>query len=95
MDYFEFYGLNPSFYLDEKKLKQLYYQKMRDLHPDMHVGSSNVSQNEVLTLSSYNNEAYNTLKDFHLRLNYLVDLFENKITRFLLFNELSKTINFC
>ena len=75
MNYFEFYGIEPSFYIDESALKMSYYSKMRELHPDMHMQSADEEKERILELSSYNNEAYNILKDFHSRMRYISEMY--------------------
>ena len=68
MNYFEFFGLEPKFQIDLKALKLLYYEKMKQFHPDMTVDASLSEQRETLRLSALNNEAYKVLKDYHSRL---------------------------
>lgn len=75
MNYFDFFGLEPKFQLDTKKLKLLYYEKMREFHPDMQINASLDKQEETLQLSSVNNDAFKTLKDFHSRLKYILTNF--------------------
>ena len=74
-NYFEFFGLEPKFQLDTKKLKLLYYDKMREFHPDMQIHASPEKQEETLQMSSINNDAYKTLKEFHSRLKYTLNHF--------------------
>lgn len=73
MDYFEFYGLQPSFDLDVKDLKKRFIQKSRTLHPDFFMDESPEEIEHKTLLSSTNNKAYNTLKDTYARYKYLVD----------------------
>jgi molecular chaperone HscB len=75
VDFFEFFGLKPKFQIDIKELKLLYYEKMRQFHPDMQIDASDQEKEETFNLSSINNDAYKTLKDFHLRLKYILDTF--------------------
>lgn len=78
MNYFEFYDLVPCYSIDTAALKKLYYSKMRSYHPDMHIGSDSDKQAKIMELSSFNNAAFKTLQDDHLRLKYLVDTYSNK-----------------
>jgi len=78
MTYFEFYGIEPVFFIDESGLKKAYYEKMRSSHPDMHAGASVEEQTKMLEESSFNNKAYKTLRDFHSRLKYIVETFGSK-----------------
>ncbi len=81
MSFFEFYDIKPSFYVDEAALKQAYYQKMRELHPDMHVGADESKKAEILQLSSKNNDAYKTLRDFHKRLSYIIENYGEDVSK--------------
>ncbi len=72
MDYFDFFGLEPKFQIQAKALKLLYYEKMKEFHPDMQINASAEEQELVLSKSALNNEAYKTLKDFHSRLKYIL-----------------------
>lgn len=81
MSFFEFYDIKPSFYVDEGALKQVYYQKMRELHPDMHVGADESKKAEILQLSSKNNDAYKTLRDFHKRLSYIIENYGEDLSK--------------
>lgn len=78
MNFFEYYDLEASLEIDEKILKNAYYTKMRALHPDMHMQASDADKEDLLAQSSFNNKAFNTLKDFHLRLQYILDTFSEK-----------------
>lgn len=73
-NYFSFFGFPVAFGIDEKLLKTQYYENTRRYHPD-HFGQENeAKQAEVLQLSTRNNAAYNTLKDFNRRVHYILDL---------------------
>ena len=71
-NYFSFYDLEESFFLDLADLKRRFYAKSRTLHPDFYTQESEAKQEEVLTLSAYNNTAYNTLKDDNARMEYIL-----------------------
>lgn len=73
MDYFEFYGLHPSFDLDIKELKKRYIQKSRELHPDFYMDESPEQIEQKTLLSSTNNKAYHILKDTFTRYKYIVE----------------------
>ncbi len=72
--YFSFYELEESFFLDLGELKRKFYTKSRELHPDFHTQESEAKQEEVLRVSAYNNDAYNTLKDDDKRMEYILRL---------------------
>jgi len=72
-NYFEFYEIEEKFFLDEKGLKQLYFQKSKDNHPDLFIGDDKKYE-EALELTSLNNAAYNGLKKLDSRIAYLLKL---------------------
>ena len=74
MNYFEFFNLEPSFYLDENLLRKAFLQNSKKYHPDFFTLESEEKQAEILERSTYNNEAYKTLKDFDKRLYYILEL---------------------
>jgi molecular chaperone HscB len=74
MNYFEFFNLEPSFYLDENLLRKAFLQNSKMYHPDFFTLESKEKQAEILERSTFNNEAYKTLKDFDKRLYYILDL---------------------
>ena len=78
MNFFSFYGFEVQFDINENELKKAYYEKMRSLHPDMHMQASESEKELLLQQSSYNNKAYNTLKDFNARLQYILQEFGPK-----------------
>ena len=71
-NYFSFYELEEAFFLDLGELKRKFYDKSRALHPDFHTQESESRQEEILALSAYNNDAYNTLKDENSRMEYIL-----------------------
>lgn len=77
MNYFEFYTIQPAFFIDEELLKKLFYQHSKDFHPDFHALKSEDEQQKMLELSTYNNKAYFVLKSLNTRLEYLLKL--NKV----------------
>ncbi len=72
MNYFEFYKINPSFYIDEENLKKMFYQYSKDFHPDFHALKSEEEQQKMLELSTLNNKSFFVLKSFNTRLEYLL-----------------------
>ena len=76
MNYFEFYGLPLSFYPDQDKLKTLFFENSRKYHPDFFTQVTQEEQAEALKKSSYNNEAFRTLKNDDKRLHYILTLTE-------------------
>lgn len=73
-DYFQFYEIPVSFEVDAAQLKKIYYRYSKKYHPDFHTLEDDTAQEAMLRLSSLNNEAYNTLRDFDKRMAYLLNL---------------------
>lgn len=74
MNYFEFYNLPITFMVDESSLKRTFYANSKKYHPDFFTLESEEKQAAILELSTLNNKAYHTLKDFDLRMKYILDL---------------------
>ncbi len=72
MRYFEFFDLPVSFLIDEAELKKRYYANSKKFHPDFYTLESEEKQGEILELSTLNNHAYRTLKDFDSRMQYIL-----------------------
>ncbi|MCH2022462.1 MAG: Fe-S protein assembly co-chaperone HscB [Saprospiraceae bacterium] len=74
MNYFDFYKLPITLNLDIKYLRQLFLKKSKEYHPDYHTLEPITKQQEILELSTLNNEAYKTLKDTEKRIKYVLEL---------------------
>jgi molecular chaperone HscB len=72
MNYFEFYGLEEKFFIDEDALKKKFYEFSKKYHPDFHALKSEEEQNELLELSTINNQAYKALQNFNSRLEQIL-----------------------
>ena len=73
MNYFEFFAIPVSFQVDEAQLKRTFYANSKKYHPDFYTLESAEKQEEILELSTLNNKAYKTLKDFDARLKYILE----------------------
>ncbi len=73
MNYFEFYNIPVSFKVDFAALKDTFYTNSKKYHPDFYTLENDEKQTEILELSTLNNEAYKTLKDFDKRMKYILD----------------------
>lgn len=71
-NYFDFYGLPESFFLDEAALKRQYYAKSRETHPDFHATSAPENQAAMLQQATLNTDAYRTLADPDRRMAYIL-----------------------
>lgn len=74
MTYFEFYDLPISFRVDAPALRRLFLQNSRKHHPDFHTLADDAQQDRALELSTLNNEAFKTLSDPDLRIQYVLQL---------------------
>ncbi len=74
MNYFEFFGLPVSFQVDEVALQKRFYQNSRQYHPDFHTLADNAKQEEMLELSTVNNQAWKTLSDPDRRIRYVLEI---------------------
>lgn len=76
MNYFNFYEIPVNFQVDEGTLRKIFYANSKKYHPDFYTLESEEKQAEILELSTLNNKAYQTLKDFDLRMKYILELKE-------------------
>ena len=71
-DYFAFFGLPQKLRIDEAELEQRFHQLSWKLHPDNFVKASEFERNLALERSSELNDAYRTLREPVLRVEYLL-----------------------
>ncbi|HEV2340255.1 MAG TPA: Fe-S protein assembly co-chaperone HscB [Candidatus Acidoferrales bacterium] len=71
-DYFAFFGLPQKLKIDEAGLEQRFHQLSWKLHPDNFVKASGFERNLALERSSELNDAYRTLREPVLRVEYLL-----------------------
>lgn len=74
MNYFEFYELPISFNLDPAVLRRHFLKLSKKYHPDFYTLESEAKQEEILKLSTLNNEAYKLLNDQEKRIKYVLEL---------------------
>ena len=55
MNYFEFFGIEPAFLVDEAGLRKQFLANSQAFHPDFHTLKTDAEQQEALRLSSLNN----------------------------------------
>lgn len=72
MNYFEFYELPESFIVDEKAVKNKFYQLSKKYHPDFYATEDEAKQQEILELSTLNNKAYQVLSNPAKRTEYIL-----------------------
>src|SRR5579864_6320888 len=71
-DYFAFFGLPQKLKIDEAELEQRFHQLSWKVHPDNFVKASEFERNLALERSSELNDAYRTLREPVLRVEYLL-----------------------
>ncbi|MGH9710952.1 MAG: Fe-S protein assembly co-chaperone HscB [Candidatus Acidiferrales bacterium] len=71
-DYFAFFALPQKLKIDEAELEQRFHQLSWKLHPDNFVKASEFERNLALERSSELNDAYRTLREPVLRVEYLL-----------------------
>jgi len=74
MNYFEFYNIPVSLKVDKDQLRSIFLKNSKKYHPDFYTLDSEEKQQEVLELSTLNNQIYKVLSDFDKRMKYLLDL---------------------
>ena len=72
MDYFQLFGLTPSFQIDSAQLAQTYQRLQKSVHPDRFAHASSQEQLVAVQKSSMINDAYQTLKKPLSRAEYLL-----------------------
>lgn len=72
MNYFELYGIAPSFNIDAAAVRKKFYELSRTHHPDFNGGGTATEQQEVLEKSAMINEAYKTLLNKDLLIKYIL-----------------------
>ncbi|WDF53480.1 Fe-S protein assembly co-chaperone HscB [Mucilaginibacter sp. KACC 22063] len=72
INYFEFYNIPEAFEIDQAALKKQFYDLSKKYHPDFYANEGDEKQQEILELSTINNNAYKTLSDPNKRLAYIL-----------------------
>lgn len=73
-DYFQFYELPVQFNPDQQAIKAKFYALSKQFHPDFYANESQEKQDEVLSLATLNNKAYQTLSHAKKRLKYVLEM---------------------
>jgi molecular chaperone HscB len=73
-NYFEIFGLQPSYEIDRTTLAERYRQLQREIHPDRFVAKSEREQLLAAQYAAQVNEANSTLRDPVKRAAYLLQL---------------------
>ena len=73
-NYFELFGLEPSYVIDSEQLSSRYRELQRVVHPDRYAGASEQERRLSIQGSTLINEAYSLLRDPVARGRYLLEL---------------------
>ena len=79
VDYFQRFGLPRHLTIDLQELERRFYELSRKFHPDFFQRSSDREQEISLQNSALLNNAYRTLRDPILRVEYLINLEEGAV----------------
>ena len=76
LNYFQYYNLEERLDIDKDSLRNLFYENSKKYHPDFYTLESDETQEDILSMSTINNEAYRTLIDDERRLKHLLEVKE-------------------
>lgn len=76
VNYFELYNLPVSFHPDAAAVKAKFYELSRKYHPDRYTLAAAEEQAEALQMSSFNNQAFKTLKDTDATMAYVLKMYD-------------------
>ncbi len=74
MNFFELYDLPIKFSIDSSLLRQKYFERSKEFHPDFHINETDAIKDNALSQSTINNNAYKILSNDSLRLRYILEL---------------------
>ena len=73
-NYFQLFEIEKSLFIDLNVLEDKYLELQKEFHPDKYVNASDQEKRISLQITSYINEAYNTLKNDYLKSIYLLKI---------------------
>ena len=71
-NYFQLFKIEQSVIVDSSSLEKKYFELQKEFHPDKYVNASDHEKRLSLQITSYINEAYETLKNDYLKSIYLL-----------------------
>ncbi len=74
LNYFEIFGIDAKITIDIDKLNSQYLILQSKFHPDKFVNATNLEKSMATRVSTYINDAYNTLSDLVDRVDYILQL---------------------
>lgn len=76
VNYFELYGIQPTFNPDPTVVKSKYYELSRLYHPDRVTMADEHERAEALRMAALNNDVYKTLNNADATMAYILKLHE-------------------
>ena len=74
LNYFEIFGIEAQITIDIEHLNKKYLTLQSEFHPDKFVNASNLEKSMATRISTYINDAYNTLSDLVERVDYILQI---------------------
>ena len=74
LNYFEIFGIEAQITIDIEHLNSKYLTLQSEFHPDNFVNASNLEKSMATRVSTYINDAYNTLSDLVERVDYILQI---------------------
>ena len=74
LNYFEIFGIEAQITIDIEHLNNEYLTLQSEFHPDKFVNASNLEKSMATRVSTYINDAYNTLSDLVERVDYILQI---------------------
>lgn len=74
LNYFELFGIEAQITIDIEHLNSQYLTLQSEFHPDKFVNASNLEKSMATRVSTYINDAYNTLSDLVERVDYILQI---------------------
>ena len=74
LNYFEIFGIEAQITIDIEHLNKKYLTLQSEFHPDKFVNASNLEKSMATRVSTYINDAYNTLSDLVERVDYILQI---------------------
>ena len=74
LNYFEIFGIDAQISIDIENLNSQYLILQSKFHPDKFVNATNLEKSMATRVSTYINDAYNTLSDLVHRVDYILQL---------------------
>ena len=71
-NYFQLFKIEQSVIVDSNSLEKKYFELQKEFHPDKYVNAGDHEKRLSLQITSYINEAYETLKNDYLKSIYLL-----------------------